>query len=37
MTYVAGPRRNQFVVIAAGGFKGWTRQGDYLVAFKLPE
>ena len=27
MTYVAGAKRTQFVVIAAGGFLAWTRQG----------
>jgi glucose dehydrogenase len=37
MTYVAGAKRTQFVVIAAGGFLAWTRQGDYLVAFSLGE
>jgi quinoprotein glucose dehydrogenase len=34
MTYSAGGR--QFVVIAAGGYKGDSTRGDYLVAFSLP-
>jgi quinoprotein glucose dehydrogenase len=36
MTYLAGER--QFVVIAAGGHGGLgTKQGDYVVAFALPQ
>jgi quinoprotein glucose dehydrogenase len=34
MTYTAGGK--QFVVIAAGGYKGDSTRGDYLVAFSLP-
>ena len=34
MTYSAGGR--QFVVIAAGGYKGDSRRGDSLVAYALP-
>jgi quinoprotein glucose dehydrogenase len=34
MTYVMGGR--QFVVIAAGGYKGDSTRGDYLIAFALP-
>ena len=35
MTYSVGGR--QFVVIAAGGYKGDTTRGDYLVAYALPQ
>lgn len=34
MTYSIGGR--QFVVIAAGGYKGDTTRGDYVVAYALP-
>ena len=34
MTYTIGGR--QFVVIAAGGYKGDTTRGDYLIAYSLP-
>jgi quinoprotein glucose dehydrogenase len=38
MTYRAGASGRQFVVIAAGGHGNLgTRQGDYVVAFALPE
>jgi quinoprotein glucose dehydrogenase len=37
MTYRAGPKHRQFIVIAAGGHGGLgTRRGDYVVAFALP-
>ncbi|HTY92522.1 MAG TPA: pyrroloquinoline quinone-dependent dehydrogenase [Steroidobacteraceae bacterium] len=35
MTYSLGGR--QYVVIAAGGYKGDTRRGDYVVAYALPQ
>lgn len=35
MTYSVNGR--QFVVIAAGGYKGDTTRGDYLVAYALPQ
>jgi quinoprotein glucose dehydrogenase len=35
MTYSVGGR--QFVVIAAGGYKGDTTRGDYVVAYALPQ
>ena len=35
MTYSIGGR--QFVVIAAGGYKGDTTRGDYVVAYALPQ
>jgi quinoprotein glucose dehydrogenase len=35
MTYAAAGR--QYVVIAAGGFKGESTRGDYLVAYALPQ
>jgi quinoprotein glucose dehydrogenase len=35
MTYSVGGR--QYVVIAAGGYKGDSTRGDYLIAFALPE
>jgi quinoprotein glucose dehydrogenase len=34
MTYASGGR--QYVVIAAGGYKGDSTRGDYLVAYALP-
>jgi len=34
MTYAAGGR--QFLVIAAGGYKGDSRRGDYVIAYALP-
>jgi quinoprotein glucose dehydrogenase len=34
MTYASGGR--QFVVIAAGGYKGDSTRGDYVVAYALP-
>jgi glucose dehydrogenase len=34
MTYSIDGR--QYVVIAAGGYKGDTTRGDYLVAYALP-
>jgi quinoprotein glucose dehydrogenase len=34
MTYAIGDR--QFVVIAAGGYKGDSTRGDYVVAYALP-
>ncbi len=34
MTYASGGR--QFVVIAAGGYKGDSTRGDYVVAYTLP-
>jgi quinoprotein glucose dehydrogenase len=34
MTYSVGGR--QYIVIAAGGYKGDTTRGDYLVAYALP-
>jgi quinoprotein glucose dehydrogenase len=34
MTYVVGGR--QYVVIAAGGYKGDSTRGDYLIAYALP-
>jgi quinoprotein glucose dehydrogenase len=38
MTYRAGPKGRQYVVIAAGGHGALgTQQGDYVVAFALPE
>ena len=38
MTYRAGPRQRQYVVIAAGGHGGLgTARGDYVVAFALRE
>jgi glucose dehydrogenase len=37
MTYLAGQKRTQFVVIAAGGHgKLGTRLGDSVVAFAVP-
>jgi quinoprotein glucose dehydrogenase len=35
MTYAIGGR--QYLVIAAGGYKGDTTRGDYLVAYALPQ
>jgi quinoprotein glucose dehydrogenase len=35
MTYAIGGR--QYVVIAAGGYKGDSTRGDYLVAYSLPK
>lgn len=35
MTYSIGGR--QFIVIAAGGYKGDTKRGDYVVAYALPQ
>lgn len=35
MTYSLGGR--QFVVIAAGGYKGDTTRGDYVIAYALPQ
>lgn len=35
MTYSAGGR--QYLVIAAGGYKGDSTRGDYLVAYTLPD
>ena len=34
MTYSVGGR--QYVVIAAGGYKGDSKRGDYVVAYALP-
>jgi glucose dehydrogenase len=34
MTYTSAGR--QYVVIAAGGYKGDSTRGDYVVAFALP-
>lgn len=34
MTYSIDGR--QYVVIAAGGYKGYSRRGDYLIAYALP-
>jgi glucose dehydrogenase len=34
MTYAIGGR--QYLVIAAGGYKGDTTRGDYLIAYALP-
>jgi quinoprotein glucose dehydrogenase len=35
MTYSAGGR--QYLVIAAGGYKGDSTRGDFLVAYTLPD
>ena len=35
MTYAIGGR--QYVVIAAGGYKGDTTRGDYVIAYSLPQ
>ena len=35
MTYALGGR--QYLVIAAGGYKGEGKRGDYLIAFALPQ
>ncbi|HEY1992307.1 MAG TPA: pyrroloquinoline quinone-dependent dehydrogenase [Gammaproteobacteria bacterium] len=35
MTYAVGGR--QYVVIAAGGYKGDTTRGDYVIAYALPQ
>jgi quinoprotein glucose dehydrogenase len=35
MTYQAGPRGRQFVVVAVGGSEDWGK-GDYVVAFAIP-
>ena len=34
MTYAIGGR--QYLVIAAGGYKGVSTRGDYLIAYALP-
>jgi quinoprotein glucose dehydrogenase len=34
MTYAIGGR--QYVVIAAGGYKGDSKRGDYVIAYALP-